>query len=204
MPKPKMMPKNGHRIQGFSSETFIDARELLESLNMKENEVFIDLGCGDGHVAMEAVKLLNDDATVIAIDQFQPSIIDLKKDVEEKEIPNLIPIYADFTEGTEIDDDSIDTILMLNIYHHFNAARKIDEAISEMKRILKVGGRACVMDYKKQEVKHGGPNYQMRVSEEDVEKDFLKHDFKLISRNSETGEDIPEGKSHYMLIFEKQ
>ena len=126
-----MVPKNGHRIQGFSSETFIDAKELLESLDLEGSEVFMDLGCGDGHIAMEAVEMLNDDATVIAMDMYKPSIIDLHKDVDEQDIENLIPILGDITSKTELDDDSVDVMLMLNVYHHFNAARKVVEALSE-------------------------------------------------------------------------
>ncbi|MBX7076830.1 MAG: methyltransferase domain-containing protein [Methanobacteriaceae archaeon] len=202
MPKPNMVPKNGHRIQGFSSETFIDAKELLESLDLEGSEVFMDLGCGDGHIAMEAVEMLNDDATVIAMDMYKPSIIDLHKDVDEQDIENLIPILGDITSKTELDDDSVDVMLMLNVYHHFNAARKVDEALSEIKRITKPGGRVCVMDYKKQEVRHGPP-YQMRVDSEDVKKAFVDNGFKFISEDNEVGEDIPEGKSHYLLIFEK-
>lgn len=162
----------------------------------------MDLGCGDGHIAMEAVEMLNDDATVIAMDMYKPSIIDLHKDVDEQDIENLIPILGDITSKTELDDDSVDVMLMLNVYHHFNAARKVDEAISEIKRITKPGGRVCVMDYKKQEVRHGPP-YQMRVDSEDVKKAFVDNGFKFISEDNEVGEDIPEGKSHYLLIFEK-
>ena len=58
------------------------------------------------------------------------------------------------------------------------------------------------MDYKKQEVRHGPP-YQMRVDSEDVKKAFVDNGFKFISEDNEVGEDIPEGKSHYLLIFEK-
>ena len=53
--KNNMMPSNGHRIHGFSSETFIDAREIIKSLGLKGNEVFMDAGCGDGHAALEGI-----------------------------------------------------------------------------------------------------------------------------------------------------
>ena len=202
MQKPNMMPKNGHRMQGFSSESFINAKEILESFKFKGNEVFMDLGCGDGHISMEALKLLNDDATVIAIDNYEPSIIDLQKDVDEQNIKNLKPIFADFTEGTPVEDESVDVIFLLNVFHHFNAARKSSESIKEMKRILKPEGKIYVMEYKKQEVRHGPP-YQMRVSDEDVEKMFSDEGFKVLNVDNEVGEDIPEGKSHYLISFQK-
>ncbi len=203
MPKFDNTPKNGHRIQGFSSETFIDARELLETLNLKGNEVLLDLGCGDGHLSFEAIDLLNDEGTVIAMDMYKPSIIDLHKDVDEQKIPNLIPILADITEGCDLEEESVDIIVLVNVYHHINAARKVDETIEEMKRILKPGGRVCIMEYKKQKQEKGGPKYQMRVSHETVIESYKNHDFKLEKLDENVGEDIPEGKSHYLVIFEK-
>ncbi|MDR0913451.1 MAG: class I SAM-dependent methyltransferase [Methanobrevibacter sp.] len=204
MSKFKMVPKNGHRIQGFSSESFIDAKNLLESLKLKDEDVFIDLGCGDGHVAIEAVKMLNDDSTVIAIDVYKPSIEDLQNYVNNENISNLIPILADFTDGTDLDSDFADMILLLNVYHHFNGTGKINETIEEIKRILKRGGRVCVMDYKKQKVKHGGPKYEMRISGDEIIERFLSKGFELKCYNDNAGETIPEGKSHYLLIFENK
>lgn len=203
MPKFDNTPKNGHRIQGFSSETYIDARELLKTLNLKGNEVLLDLGCGDGHLSFEAIDLLNDEGTVIAMDMYKPSIIDLHKDVDEQKIPNLIPILADITEGCDLEEESVDIIVLVNVYHHINAARKVDETIEEMKRILKPGGRVCIMEYKKQKQEKGGPKYQMRVSHETVIESYKNHDFKLEKLDENVGEDIPEGKSHYLVIFEK-
>ena len=202
MPKFDNTPKNGHRIQGFSSETFINAKELLESLNLKGDEVLLDLGCGDGHLAFEAINFLNN-GNVIAMDMYEPSIIDLQKDVDDNNINNLVPLFADITEGCELDDESVDIIILVNVYHHINATRKVDETINEMQRILKPKGRVCIMEYKKQKVKKGGPKYQMRVSHEEVIESYEKNSFKLEKLDTEVGEDIPEGKSHYLLIFEK-
>ena len=80
--KNNMMPSNGHRIHGFSSETFIDAREIIKSLGLKGNEVFMDAGCGDGHVAMIAHDLLDEDAIIYAVDIYDASIEDMQKEVD--------------------------------------------------------------------------------------------------------------------------
>ena len=43
----------------------------------------------------------------------------------------------------------------------------------------------------------------MRSSPEDLEKLFNKHNLKKVYLNEEIGEDIPQGKSHYLIMFKK-
>lgn len=59
----------------------------------------MDAGCGDGHAAMEAYDMMDDDATIYALDIYKPSIEDLKKDLKEKGITNVIPIQSDIAGG---------------------------------------------------------------------------------------------------------
>lgn len=200
--KTGMMPANGHRIHGRSSEDFLDAREIIKELKLEGNEVFMDAGCGDGHASFEAVDILSDDGLVYALDVYDASIEDLKNAVEEKGIKNIIPICSDITDHIDLDDNTVDIILMINVFHGFKACRKIDEAIEELKRITKPGGKIAIMDYKKQEARHGPP-YPVRSSPQELEDIFKSHDLKVYSLNNEIGEDIEQGKSHYLIIFEK-
>ena len=200
--KTGMLPANGHRIQGRSSESFLNAREIIMELGLEGNEVFMDAGCGDGHAAIEAVDILGEDATIYAVDIFEPSIEDLIKDKEEKGIDNLFPICADIADHIDLDDDVVDIVLLINVWHGFKATRRMDEAIEELKRILKPGGKIAIMDYKKQEARHGPP-ITVRSSPEDLEEVFKEHGMELFSLNPDTGEDIPQGKSHYLIVFQK-
>ena len=198
-----MLPANGHRIQGRSSEDFLDAKEIINSLNLSGNEVFMDAGCGDGHVAIEAADILSNEALIYAVDVFEPSIQDLENFVEKENISNLIPLVSDIAEHIDVDDDTVDVCLMVNVFHGFKARRNMDEAIEELKRIIKPStGKIVIMDYKKQEAKHGPP-FPVRSSPEELEEIFNKHGLKMISVDNEVGEDIEQGKSHYLLIFSK-
>ncbi|MCE7697381.1 MAG: class I SAM-dependent methyltransferase [Methanobacterium paludis] len=198
-----LLPFNGHRIQGRSSESFIDARDVISRLNLEGNEVFMDAGCGDGHVAMEAYDMLDDEATVYALDIYEPSIEDLKKDLKEKGITNVIPIQSDIAGDIALEDNTVDMCLMLNVFHGFVAGEKSDEAICELKRIIKPGGKIAVMDFKKMDVKHGPP-FEVRSSPEEIEAMFAKHDLKMVQLDNEVGEDLEEGcKSHYLIVFKK-
>ena len=65
----------------------------------------MDAGCGDGHAALEAIDILDDDAVIYAVDIYGPSIEDLVKDKEEKGLDNLFPICADIPDHIGLEDD---------------------------------------------------------------------------------------------------
>lgn len=203
MPKFDNTPSNGHHIQGFSSESFIDTNEVLDEFEIKGNETIMDLGCGDGHLAYDALKRLNKEGNVIAVDMYKPSIEDIEKDIKKEKIENLTAIYGDITQGINVKDESVDIVILINVYHHINISKMVKEAITEMKRILKPNGKICIMEYKKQKVKKGGPKFPMRVHQNTVIESFENEGFKVEKLDTEVGEDIPEGKSHYLIIFKK-
>ena len=97
---------------------------------------------------------------------------------------------------------SIDVVLLVNVFHGFKASRKLDEAVLELSRIIKDDGKIAIMDYKAWDVPNGPPT-KMRSSPEDLEKLFNKHNLKKVYLNEEIGEDIPQGKSHYLSMFKK-
>ncbi|PKL66656.1 MAG: SAM-dependent methyltransferase [Methanobacteriales archaeon HGW-Methanobacteriales-1] len=198
-----LTPFNGHRIQGRSSESFIDAREVISRLNLGGNEVFMDAGCGDGHTALIAQDIMNDEAIIYALDVYEPSIEDLEKDIKEKGINNLIPIQSDITGDIKLSNDTVDVTLMINVFHGFVARNNVDEAICELKRITKPGGKIAIMDYKKMETKYGPP-FQVRSSPEELEEMFEKHGLKKFKLDNDIGEDLDGGlKSHYLVEFRK-
>ena len=190
-----MMPENGHRAHGFSSAHFLDSDEIIQELNLTGNETFMDAGCGDGHNAIKVLEDYNHKGLVYAVDIYDASIEDMETYKTENNVENLINIEADITEGIPgVDDESMDVILMVNVFHGFKASRKLDEAVEELARIIKKDGKIAIMDYKPWDVPKGPPT-QYRSSLADLEKLFNKHGFEQIYLNEEIGEDIPEGKS---------
>ena len=199
-----MMPENGHRAHGFSSAFFLDSDEIIQELNLKGDEVFMDAGCGDGHNAIKVLEDYNHKGTVYAVDIYDASIEDMEAYKKENNVENLINIEADITEGIPgVEDESIDVVLMVNVFHGFKASRKLDEAVCELARIVKKDGKIAIMDYKPWDVPNGPPT-KMRSSPEDLEKLFAKQGLKKTYLNEEIGEDIPEGKSHYLIMFQKE
>lgn len=195
---------NGHRAHGFSSVHFLDSDEIISELNLKGNETFMDAGCGDGHIAIKIVEEYLPDGTVYAVDVYGASIEDMEAYKAENNVENLINIEADITKGIPgVDDESIDVVLMVNVFHGFRASRTMDEAIDEFARIIKQDGKIAIMDYKAWDVPKGPPT-AFRSSPEELEEVFAKHGLKMTHLNEEIGEDIPQGKSHYFIVFQKE
>ena len=195
---------NGHRAHGFSSVHFLDSDEIISELNLKGNETFMDAGCGDGHIAIKVVEEYLPDGTVYAVDVYDASIEDMEAYKAENNVENLINIEADITKWIPgVDDESIDVVLMVNVFHGFRASRTMDEAIDEFARIIKQDGKIAIMDYKAWDVPKGPPT-AFRSSPEELEEVFAKHGLKMTHLNEEIGEDIPQGKSHYFIVFQKE
>lgn len=194
----------GHVHHGKSSSTFLDADEIVNELNFRGNEVFVDAGCGDGYISIKAINECLPEGIVYAVDSYSGSINSINEYVNENGIENLIPIEADISEGiSEISDSSVDVVLMLNVFHGFRESDIRQDVICELKRIIKEDGKIAIMDFKPIEMQKGPP-LDIRYSPQELEELFSEYGLKMNYINEDVGEEIPEGKSHYMIIFQKE
>lgn len=192
-----------HRHHGKSSSTFLDSDEILMQLNLKGDETFLDAGCGDGYISKRAIDKYLPNGKVYAVDSYDKSIDDLKNYVSENNLDNLIPVMADITKTVQgVGDESVDVILMLNVFHGFDQSAQ-KEAISELKRISKSDGRIAVMDFKPIEMTKGPP-IDVRISHVELENIFNKYGLKKDYLTVDIGEENPQGRSHYLIIFKKE
>ena len=120
--------------------------------------------------------------------------ISQKKLVKKLRFKNIEIIWADLDHvgGTKLRENSMDAIIAANVF--FQLEQK-DNACTEIKRILKPGGRVLFVDWVSS---FGGigPQPQSVVPESEAKKLFEKHGFT---------EDrfIDAGAHHYGIIFRK-
>ena len=192
-----------HRHHGKSSEKFLDADEILKELNFKGNETFMDAGCGDGYISIRAIENYLLEGLVYAVDTYDASIEGIENYKKENGIDNLIAIEADITKTIPgVQDSSVDVVLMLNVFHGFSELDKKDAVIGELTRITNDEGKIAIMDFKPVEMEFGPP-LNIRISPKELEEIFNAHNLKKIYLNEDIGKEIPDGKSHYLIIFEK-
>lgn len=193
-----------HKHHAKSSIKFLDSDDILSQLNLEGDEVFMDAGCGDGHIAIKALEDYLPNGLAYAVDNYEPSIEELDEYKAKNNLNNLINIKADITEDiVQIEDNSIDMIFMLNVVHGFKASGNMDDVIENLLRILKIDGKFAIVEFRPIEW-NIGPPVEIKYDPKELEEIFNNHGFKQIYLTEELGLDGPEGKSHYLEIFEKE
>ena len=193
-----------HKHHAKSSLMFMGSEEILDELNLKGDEAFMDAGCGDGHIAIKAIEEYLPDGFVYAVDNYDPSIEELQAYKKENGLENFEVIKADITADiVQIGDDSIDMVFMFNVVHGFKASDKMEEVIESLMRIIKKGGKIAIVEFNPVDWPIGPP-IEIKYAPDELEGIFNKFDFDKVYLNDNIGQDGPNGKSHYVIIFEKR
>jgi ubiquinone/menaquinone biosynthesis C-methylase UbiE len=111
--------------------------KFLASIGVESGNVVLDFGCGDGHYALPAAKLVGDDGIVYAIDKNTERLSQLKGNIEQVGAKNIALINGQ--SQIPLQDNSIDLALCYDVIHFMN----IDErnlTYKEINRILKNNG----------------------------------------------------------------
>jgi ubiquinone/menaquinone biosynthesis C-methylase UbiE len=186
-----MNDKHGHQHHGKSSRDILRAEVILKAADIKNGDKFLDAGCGDGYVSIEASDIVGSDGEVFAVDAYPDSIDIVKNEIKKRNIKNIQPIVADITNELPLNDNSIDLALMANVLHGFVDGGEVDQVMSNMVNVLKPGGIFAVVEFRKVE-SNRGPPFHVRISPEEVSNILKNYKFDVIN-SCEIGE------YHYMV-----
>lgn len=101
-------------------------RKIDRLLDLKEGETLLEVGCGQGHLTK---RLADRGIEVIGIDANE----------EAPQVAGTDRVVHMMAEDLQFDDDSFDTIVSIHAIEHIPP---LEEALSEMARVLKPGGTA--------------------------------------------------------------
>jgi SAM-dependent methyltransferase len=126
---------------------------LLDSLPLRGDETLLDVGCGHGLLLVAAAKRLPH-GRAIGIDLW--SQVDQGNNLREATLQNAtLEGVAERVEVRDGDmrklpfaDASVDVVVANLAIHNISSRDGRREAISEIARVLKFGGRVALMDFK--------------------------------------------------------
>ena len=153
-----------------------------------------DLGSGSGHYTMAMAKALLSSGRVYAIDVQKDLLVKLKNQANREGFYNVEIIWGDVEKagGTKLRDFSVDLVILGNTLFQIENKKNI---VDEIRRILKPGGRAVVVDWT-DSFGGIGPKQEAVVKKEKALEMFEKAGMHL-------DKEISAGAHHYGLLFKK-
>ena len=121
---------------------------LIKNMKIKSNEVIADIGAGSGYHAFRIASLVTN-GVVYAVDIQSEMLMAIEKTKEFKKVENIKTILG--TEKTvELPKNSVDKILMVDVYHEFSFPV---EMINSIKNALKPNGELFLIEYRAEDLK---------------------------------------------------
>ena len=168
--------------------------QVFGALELKEGDVFVDLGCGAGEYALSAARMIGESGAVYALDRLSDAVEEVRRRGSANPGVPVRGVVADLTETLPLDDGIADVCFLCTVLHGIDGDAKRRRLFAEMYRVLEPEGRAAVVECKK-EASRFGPPESMRLSESDVDALACGAGF---TRKSAT-----DLGYNYLLVYEK-
>lgn len=101
----------------------------------------LDIGCGTGYFAIRIARAIEPGGSVVGIDPSQPML-----DYAAAHAPSNCTFQAAGAEDLPFADASFDVVVSSLAFHHFPTDSR-REAVHEMFRVLRPGGRVFIADF---------------------------------------------------------
>ena len=122
---------------------------LVELLKLKPGEVVADIGAGTGYFSRRLAKKVGEKGTIYAVEIQQEMLDILTNKMAQLNIRNVKPVLGTIT-NPKLPSASVDTILMVDVYHEFDHPFEMVEA---MTKSLKPDGRMVFVEFRGEDPK---------------------------------------------------
>ncbi len=171
---------------------FLDPKENVSSFGLREGDIVADFGAGSGTYAFLAAATVAPNGKVYAVDVQRDFLPAIRDGAKERNLKNVEVIWGDIEipGGSKLREKLADFVIAANVL--FQATDK-KGLITEMKRVLKDGGKVVVIDWS-ESFGNLGPAKEHVVTEDEARGLFEQAGFTFVK-------EIPAGKYHYGMLF---
>ncbi len=183
-----------HALAGSGRNQYRQKSEyVLKELDLKDGDVVVDIGAGDGWWARQMAKFVGDEGVIHASEVEQKKVDDMKEKCADT--PQVKP-YLSGLDGTALPENSCDLVFLSKTYHHFNKGGHVDY-LRHLHKVVKPTGRLCIIE------RHSGIRGGARAKEHGWSPGLL------MQQAEEAGWiavrcELITGMYHFMAIFVQQ
>jgi len=124
-------------------DLFLPRMNILREIGIKPGSHVLDYGCGPGSYLTAAAELVGNSGKIYALDIHPLAIQIVQSIATKKQLTNVETICSDCQTG--LPDNSIDVVLLYDIFHDLSEPDKI---LEELHRVLKpMGGILSFSDH---------------------------------------------------------
>jgi ubiquinone/menaquinone biosynthesis C-methylase UbiE len=120
-------------------------QKVVDLIRLQAGESVLDVGCGTGTLAIAAKRRVGPTGMVHGIDA-SPEMI-AKASNKAKKAGVEVVFKTGIVEALPFQDEAFDAVLSTLMLHHLPAAAAREQCASEMRRVLKPGGRLLAVDF---------------------------------------------------------
>jgi len=128
----------------------------LQLAKLQPGERVLDVGCGTGGLTLAAARIVGPAGEVVGIDA-APEMIDVaaRKAARARRRPINVEFSVEAVEALSFPDGTFDVVLSSLMMHHLPGDLKA-QALAEIRRVLRPGGRLVVVDMQPSNTATGG------------------------------------------------
>ena len=139
-------------VMGFQGMNWLERPEreeeentsiLLKNMYIKPKDIIADIGAGSGYHVFKMAPLANK-GTIYAVD-IQDEMLEALRAKKEARNNQNIKIVKGGEKSVNLPENSVDKVLMVDVYHEFNYPK---EMIASIKKALKPKGKLFLIEYR--------------------------------------------------------
>ena len=146
---------------------------LIQNMKIESNDKIADIGAGSGYHVFRMAPLAKN-GVIYAVDIQSKMLEVIKSNIDLNKIKNIKTILGN-EKSIQLPKNSVDKILMVDVYHEFNFPI---EMIRSIKNALKPNGELFLIEYREEDPKVPIKKIH-KMSEKQAEKEMEAAGFKL-------------------------
>jgi len=154
---------------------------FMRKVGVKKSDIIFDCCCGEGNYTIPAARISGVNGIVYAMEKNRNKLRTLRDKFESEGLKNIKIIEREFNESIPLHDESVDIILLYDIFWYFSAGdMRLRSLLNECKRILKHDGALSVypqhidLSILKQTIIDAGFKLEREISETVIHDDRLQ------------------------------
>lgn len=185
------MEQGGHRFHHHDESErrkWQDPESILTQIGLKERDVFLDIGCGDGFFSIPAARIVGPEGIVRGVDIDALALDELRDKAAKENLDNIVLEVGEAEDAVVCEQCADFVFFGIDLHDFRDQARVLANALM----MIKLTGLLVDLDWKKEPTPMGPP-LEIRFSEQQASEMIQAAGFIVVDTAA-------SGQYHYLIL----